>query len=215
MPSNQPKPFATRHPLKTIAAVCLAAIVFSGALVAGIPRNQIRSTTDQLVAVLKDPELHGPKNLSRKRALIEEIADKRIDWYGLCQRCLGRHWRQRTPEEKKIFVTTLTRFLKTNYTDIIIENFGDLKEIKYQSESQDGKYALVKIQLVTKDDLETPIFYRMKSKSDTTEWEIIDIVIEGASMVKIYRTQFDEILNNGSFQELIEKIEEKIEALDQ
>ena len=181
---------------------------------AGLPTDQIRESMNKMVAILENPELKGAEHLEKKKELIRTAADERIDWYGLSQRCLGRHWRPRTAEEKKIFVSTLTRFLEINYTDIIIDNLANLTEIIYQDESIDGKYALVRIKLVSKRNLETPIFYRMKSLSDGSGWEIIDIVIEGASMVKIYRTQFNDILRNGTFDELIEKINTKIAELN-
>ena len=181
---------------------------------AGLPTDQIRKSLNKMVAILENPELIGAEHLEKKKELIRTAADERIDWYGLSQRCLGRHWRPRTAEEKKIFVSTLTRFLEINYTDIIIDNLENLTEIIYQDESIEGKYALVRIKLVSKSNLETPIFYRMKSLSDGSGWEIIDIVIEGTSMVKIYRTQFNDILRNGTFDELIEKINAKTTELD-
>ncbi len=201
---------ALRRCFKTLTFTFLALIAHSTPLRAGLPTDQVKETIDKMVAILDDPVLKGPDNLDKKKELIGKAADERIDWYALCQRCLGRHWRQRTAEEKALFVSTLTRFLKINYTDIIVDNFGDLKEIVYYDESIDEKYALVKVKLVTRNNLETPIFYRLKSNSDRTDWEVIDIVIEGASMVKIYRIQFDDILRNGSFNEVIEKIEAKI-----
>ncbi len=205
-----PYPSSLRDRFKSVFSLTIVMVLLPSTLVmAGLPMDQIRETTEKLVAILEDPDLEGVEKLSQKREQIEKTADERIDWYGLCQRCLGRHWRKRTAGEKKLFVATLTRFVKTNYTDLIVDNFGNLKDIVYQDESQEGSYALVKIKLVTKANLETPIFYRMKSNPNGTDWVIIDIVIEGASLVKIYRTQFDNILRNGSFEDLIEKINDK------
>ncbi len=206
-------------PISSKVRWCLKKTVFTATLVmwlmtatlamAGLPTELIRETNEKLVAILEDPDLMGEEKLPQKKVQIGKVADERVDWHGLCQRCLGRHWRKRTAEEKKLFISTLTRFVKIKYTNQIHENFGNLKEILYQDESKVGSNALVKIKLVTKDYLETPILYRMKSNSDGSDWEIIDIVIEGTSMVKIYRTQFDDILRNGTFDELIEKIKDK------
>ena len=201
--------------LKTVSIFFVATMIALPAnLNAGLPTDQIRESLNKMVGILENPEFMGPEHLEKKKELIRSAADERIDWNGLSQRCLGRHWRQRTAEEKKIFVSTLTRFLEINYTDIIVDNLGNLADIIYQDESIEGKYALVKIKLVSRSNLETPIFYRMKSMSDGSGWEIIDIVIEGTSMVKIYRTQFNDILRNGTFDELIEKIKTKTAELN-
>ncbi|MFP6654279.1 MAG: ABC transporter substrate-binding protein, partial [Myxococcota bacterium] len=49
--------------------------------------------------------------------------------------------------------------------------------------------------------------YRLRERSD--RWRIIDVVIEGVSLVSSYRSQFSEILNRGTIEDLIEKLRKK------
>jgi phospholipid transport system substrate-binding protein len=41
------------------------------------------------------------------------------------------------------------------------------------------------------------------------EWKIYDVVVEDISVVANYRSQFNRILANGSFEELIKRLKEK------
>ena len=55
---------------------------------------------------------------------------------------------------------------------------------------------------------EIPIFYRMMHKHD---WVIYDVIVEGVSLVKNYRTQFQEILINKTPDDLIAMVRKKVE----
>jgi phospholipid transport system substrate-binding protein len=45
-------------------------------------------------------------------------------------------------------------------------------------------------------------------------WMVYDIIAEGISLVKNYRTQFAEILHDGDAQTLIEKLRQKAKELE-
>ena len=68
---------------------------------AGVPTEQVRDTTNKLLAVFEDPYFSEDSRSDERRERIIEVADERIDWYALCRSCLGRHWTKRTKEEKK------------------------------------------------------------------------------------------------------------------
>ncbi len=179
-------------------------------LPAGAPTDQVRETMDKLITILEDPTLGVTREANVKRERLIETADERIDWYSLCKSSLGRHWRGRTPEEKSAFVSLLTQYLAKNYANSIINNFSDIREIIYIDEKIDCEFAAVRIKAVTNQNIEYPLAYRLRRKSDSPQWEVFDIIIEGTSMVKNYRTQFDDIIRNSSFQELIERLKERI-----
>ncbi len=181
---------------------------------AGVPTEQVRDSTNKLLAVFEDPYFSEESRSNERRERIIEVADERIDWYALCRSCLGRHWTKRTKEEKKEFINLLSEFLQYNYANLIIDNFTNLKEIKYLKERVDDRFAFVRIEIIDEEDVVYPMGYRLIKKSDSDDWEVIDINIEGVGMVKNYRTQFYDIIRKSSFDELIQKIKSRIEKLD-
>jgi len=70
-----------------------------------------------------------------------------------------------------------------------------------------GKYVIVSTKILTSDNAEIPILYLFTNKQGN--WLAVDIAIEGVSLVKNYRAQFEEILANSSFAELITKLKSK------
>ncbi len=181
---------------------------------AGVPTEQVRDSTNKLLAVFEDPYFSEDSRSDERRERIIEVADERIDWYALCRSCLGRHWTKRTKEEKKEFINLLSEFLQYNYANLIIDNFTNLKEIKYLKERVDERFAYVRIEIIDEEDIVYPLGYRLIKKSDSDDWEVIDINIEGVGMVKNYRIQFDDIIRKSSFDELIQKLKSRIEKLD-
>ena len=69
-------------------------------------------------------------------------------------------------------------------------------------------YASVKAQITTKDQIVHPVEYRLQKSGK--EWRIYDVLLEGVSMVKNYRDQFDEILAKSSYEKLVADLRAKI-----
>ena len=71
----------------------------------------------------------------------------------------------------------------------------------------DGDTASVATRIVTKNGTEVPIDYRLLKKGD--RWLVYDVNIEGVSLVSNYRTQFNKIIQTGSYNDLIQKLRAK------
>ena len=67
---------------------------------------------------------------------------------------------------------------------------------------------LVKTKII-REGVEIPINYRMYKPKDN--WKIYDVKIEGVSLVKNYRDQFRKILLKESPDQLIERVQKKLE----
>lgn len=184
-------------------------LALASAVRAESPMGEIKSTTEQVLVLLKNPKLQGDARKKERQQLVRDAMDKRFAWEQSARACLGRHWTKRTPEEKAEFVKLFGEFLKDNYSDKVATYYNDLDKIDYQGEKiVDGDYASVKIVLTTKAKVDHPIEYRMqKAKGD--DWMVYDVVIEGVSLVKNYRDQFDAIIAKSGYEGLIKEIKSK------
>jgi phospholipid transport system substrate-binding protein len=132
---------------------------------------------------------------------------------------LGAHWLKRSEQEKQEFIEVFSGLLERTYLDKIdaylakAESFSG-KNILYLNETAKGSYVVVSTKLITSEDTEIPVLYLFKKKQG--EWLVCDVAIEGVSIAKNYRAQFNEILANSSFKELLAKLKskEKIEAVE-
>jgi phospholipid transport system substrate-binding protein len=142
---------------------------------------------------------------TQRRERIRRTVDELCDWEEMSRRSLGRHWAQRTEQEKKEFVHLFGQLLERTYIDKV-EGYSGEKVI-YLGERVDGDYAEVDVKVVTNKNTEVPVIYRMRAKDQ--KWWVYDMVIEGVSLVNNYRTQFSDIMAKSSFEGLMKKLREK------
>ena len=185
---------------------CFLICVIAAPSQAGEATEQIRHTTDRILAIVRDPELKGPEKKEERERLIRQEVDERFNWEEMSRRTLARHWTKRTDEEKREFIDLFGKLLERTYMDQV-EGYSGEKVI-YEGERVDGDYGLVKVRILMETQDELPVLYRIKNKGD--EWLVYDISIEGVSLIKNYRTQFNSIIARSSYKKLVERLKDKV-----
>jgi phospholipid transport system substrate-binding protein len=174
------------------------------------PKALMKQTIDKVMDILKNKDLKAPEKAADRLAELRTVIGERFDYEEMAQRSLAFFWKKRTPEEKKEFVSLFTDLLERSYTDKI-ESYTDEK-IFYTDQKIEGDYATVKTKIITKRNVEVPIEYRLFKKNG--EWKVYDVVIEGVSLVNNYRNQFNKIIRQDSYQELVQKMKNKQEEVE-
>jgi len=174
-------------------------------LSAGEPTDLMRTTVDKVVAVLNNPGLKSAARKKDRRDQLRQVIYPRFDFAEMAKRSLGSHWRSRTPEEQQEFEELFTDLLANSYVDQI-ESFNDEK-ILYLREIMNNNFAEVSTKIVTSKGEEFSINYRLHLANGS--WKVYDIVIENISLVHNYRSQFNRIIANSSYDELLRKMKEK------
>ena len=173
---------------------------------AGEPLDQVRQTINNVLDVLSNQALPEPE----RKAKIREAVLQRFSFEEMAKRALGRHWQERTPEEQEEFLQLFTDLLEKSYIDKIEQSEGK-EDINYTEEAiEDGK-ASVRTEIVQKGDQNIDVEYRLLKRNG--DWQVYDVVIESVSLVNNYRTQFNKILLQESYEALIKKMKLKSEQL--
>jgi len=180
-----------------VGILCLQ---FPGLAAAGLPTDQTRETVDKVLGILQS----GAKGDQRRQQLRDTIYP-RFDFPEMAKRSLGSHWSRRTPQEQQEFTKVFTGLLESSYVDKI-ETFNGEK-VLYAREQVAGNNAEVFTKVVTKKGEEFSINYKLHRVGG--EWKVYDVVVEDISLVNNYRSQFNRILANASFDELMKKLQQK------
>ena len=176
-------------------------------VLAGEPENKIKETTDKIIAILTDSALKNPAKEAEKRKLIRKAVDERFDWEEMARRSLATHWAKRTDEEKKEFVRLFPDLLEKTYLSKVEDYSGE--KVRYEGEGTEGDYSVVKVKIGTQKNKEIPVEYRLMKMGN--DWLVYDVSIEGVSLVNNYRTQFNSIIMQSSYENLVKKLKEKVE----
>jgi len=172
----------------------------------GSATDAVKSTIEELFAVLSDENLKKPERAEERRALVEEVIGKRFDYAEMGKRTLGRHWKKLTEKQQVEFVALFQRFLSNSYSGNVDGYAGE--QVKYLKERRKGDFAEVQTKVIS-NKLQIPLDYRLLKKSN--EWRVYDVVIDGVSLVKNFRGQFSRIIKSSSYQGLIQKLRTKTE----
>jgi phospholipid transport system substrate-binding protein len=188
-----------------VSALAAGIAVASATAWAGPATDQVKGAVDRVLKLVTDPELKKPQNAEKRRGQIREVARQLFDFEEMSKRSMARHWAPLKPEQKKRFTELFSDLLENSYVSKI-ESYGGEK-IVYLPEQVDGDITIVKSKLVTQKGTEIPIDYRLQKDGDRSE--VYDVVIEGVSLVANYRSQFNKVITQSSFDELIKKMEAK------
>jgi phospholipid transport system substrate-binding protein len=174
---------------------------------AGVPFDTVKGHVNEVLRVLRDPALQGEANEEAKQEQIEAIADEMFDYVALSRLTLSRNWKKFNSDQKKEFVQLYRSILEKAYMDRIL-SYTDEKVTFGKETMLSEKKAEVQTHIITKS-VEIPIFYRVYLKDG--KWKVYDVIIEGISLVKNYRTQFRDILANNPPEEVLKILRKKTE----
>ena len=173
---------------------------------AASPKETVEAGVNKLLKTLGDPAFQA-KSKDERIAIISEEIETVFDFNELSRRTLGREWKKMKPEQQKEFVKLFRELLQGVYADRLLA-YSDQKIIFDKETMLKKGRAEVQSYLQTSDGKKIPLFYRLTDKSG--EWRVYDVIIEGVSMVKNYRTQFREILAKDSPEKLLEILRDKV-----
>lgn len=194
-----------RIALAFVACVIALWISALSAAAATPPTEQIRSTVDRALVVLKDPGLKPLAKTKERREELKKILFARFDFTEMAKRALAANWRRRTPQEQEEFVALFSGLLERAYAEII-ESYTDEKII-YIGERLDGRYADVSSKVLTSKGEEYSINYRAHLVNG--EWRVYDVIAENISVVNNFRSQFNRVIANSSYEELVRRLRDK------
>jgi len=171
--------------------------------------DEVKRTVDEVVRIVSDKELKKPQSEQKRRRELKVAISRIFDYGEMAQRSLARHWKERSPAERKEFIQLFETLLENSYAGKI-ESYNQ-EWIVYLKESVEGEYAEVKSKVVTPKRDEYALDYRLINKGG--RWLVYDVVIEGVSLVSNYRTQFNRIITGQGYGELVKKLRTKSEEI--
>ncbi len=166
------------------------------------PRAMVQQTIDAVLVVLNDKSLSTPQ----KRSRIEEIAYQRFDFPTVSRLVLARNWQRFSKAQQTQFIEEFKRYLAVNYGNRI-ERY-DQQKVDIVGERQEPRGDVTIQSVVRGGEFEgATVDYRLRQNEG--RWLVIDVIVEGISLVSNFRDQFKEVLARGGPEELLEALRAK------
>jgi len=138
-----------------------------------------------------------------------EQANAMLDIASVSQLVLGRYWKTRTPAEQKEFNELLTELLVRVAYPKSATFFSDF-EVQITKEQVNGQKAVVHTTVSDPKEGVISVDYQLKKQNDM--WQIRDIILDDVSLVRNLRSQCQKIIAEHSYDELVRRMRDKLQA---
>jgi phospholipid transport system substrate-binding protein len=159
----------------------------------------LASKLDAAIAVLQKKDM-GQQEKDRR---IIEIVRPIFDFPLMAKLSLGRkYWPGLSKEHKEKFTDLFIKRLEASYLEKL-SLYTD-ETVVYKTPIQNGRKVKIPTEVISEDKKISMTYKLYKSKRN---WKIYDMEVEGISVIVTYRSQFDQILDKGTFDDLLLKLE--------
>ncbi len=196
---------------RATSVLVLAALLLGGAGPAsGEPavaaRKVVEDTLAQIITILNEK---GASEDDR-RDRIANIAYERFDFDTMGKLVIARPWRKFTPEQRKEFIEEFKTHLARSYGRRLSRYEGVQVKVTSEVPEQRGDVT-VNSEVVGGQFDGAELSYRMREVHG--QWLVIDVIIEGVSLVGNFRSQFRPIVTEGGATLLLKRLRDKNDAL--
>ncbi len=168
------------------------------------PTEAVKHAILDFLSILGDETLRQPGRAEERRDQIEQVIRHRANYQQMSQRCLGGPWTTLREAEQQEFVSLFVQLLRDAIANKIDQYYGE--QVFYLHEKRQGGFAEVRTNLAG-PKVDTSLDFRLENRSG--KWLVYDVVIDGSSMVRNYRTQFIQIIRDDSYAGLLERMRQR------
>jgi phospholipid transport system substrate-binding protein len=192
-----------RSSLRLLIVVLLMG--YSGSMLASIsPSMRIKQTVDEVLQVLRSPEL----DRDQRRDKVRDIVRPRFDYRAMSQIILAQNWRTATAAQKDRFVELFRDLIEYTYFSAMDKYTGET--VRMGLERTNGNRSVVQT-YVNSSTKEVPVNYSLRLKND--DWYAYDVSVDGVSLVSNYRTSFRNLINEKGMDGLLQELQRKVDSL--
>ena len=184
--------------------LCIAVVLL---LISQVSWSDDRNAAKELLVT----NIESALSILQKKDLVQQEKNKQVtaivkpmfDFNLMAKLALGRkYWPELSEKNRKKFVDLFVKRLKATYVEKL--SLYTNEKVIYGAPVQNGIKILVPTKVVSKDKNYSMLYKLYKSSNG---YRIYDVEIEGVSLISTYRSQFNDILNKGTIDDLLAKLE--------
>ena len=172
----------------------------------------VRSTSGQVIERLAQEKQNLDAHPERLYELIQELVVPHFDFPIMSRWVLGKAWNTIDAGSQEQFTVQFRTLLVRTYAKALMEYSDEKVEFLPMESDPNSNLVVIKTQVSGKGSANsTPINYRMHVSGG--EWKVIDISVDGVSLIGTYRGSFAAEIRKSGIDSLIQKLTERNERL--
>ena len=163
-----------------------------------------RSTTQEVIAILKQDQEIKSGNMSKVYQLVEAKILPNFDFNRMTQLAVGKNWPRATAQQKQALVTQFRNLLVRTYSASLTAFTNQTVEFRPLTMKPDDTDVTVHSEIRQPGGQPIPIDYSMYKTS--FGWKVYDVTIDGVSLVTNYRASFASTIRQKGIDGLIKTL---------
>lgn len=205
--------------MRTIAGKLAAALLGLGISVAAVaaekaedqgmtpPDVLVKETTQEVLSLIEERQSEINKDPTVVFDIVRKVVLPHFDFPLISRFVLGQHWRRASPEQRQRFMDEFRTLLIRTYGTSLAEYSGQTVEyLPMQGDPESGR-VVVRTEIKQAEGPAIPIAYRLHRTEEG--WKVFDVIVEGASYVQTYRSEYGSLIASNGLDALIEQLAEK------
>lgn len=200
------KIFTSKYFIRNSISIMLGLMLSLSLQAAPQPLEIIKQTSDTMISRLKSDQAKLKAEPKYMLTIVEEVLVPNIDIPTITRKVMGKYWKTASADQQtrfmKEFQTYMTRFYAkafASYKDQVIEFPSDQPLLE-----DNNQLAVIKTKIVQPDGRVIPVDYKLKL--DANSWKVVDIVIEGISLVINNQKQYSQLIAQEGLDTVITKL---------
>jgi phospholipid transport system substrate-binding protein len=174
------------------------------------PQEIVDGSAKKMLAELDANRAMYAKNPAKLDELVANVLLPTFDSEYAARLVLGLPWRNATPEQRKRFVDAFYHSLLHNYGDALVDFTADKFTVLPYTGDPGATDATVRTEVRRANGDRVPVNFTLH-RTDTG-WKAWDVVIEGVSYVKSFRTDIGAEVQQKGLDEVIARLEAENKA---
>jgi phospholipid transport system substrate-binding protein len=185
----------------------LLAASASGWAQAPLPSEIVAGTAAELAATIAARRGELEDNPAAIAALVDALLLPRFDMQRGTRAILAEHWESSPAADRERFAAAFYRYLVASYGDLLLHFKADtLRVLPFDGDVAESPVRVATV-LTLNDGTEVDVEFVMLARDG--DWRVVDIVAEGVSYVRTYRSQFRVDIAADGLVSVIEWLEQK------
>lgn len=185
-------------------AFVLGSTAASGRAADVAPDVLARTTTQEVVAMLRQDKDIQNGNLSKIYQLVEAKILPNFDFNRMTQLAVGKHWPRATAQQKQALVTEFRNLLVRTYATSLTAFSNQTIDFKPLVMKPGDEDVTVRSEIRQPGGQPLSIDYSMYKSA--FGWKVYDVSIDGVSLVTNYRASFASAVRQGGIDGLIKTL---------
>ena len=175
------------------------------------PVEQVRDTSRQIMDVLKQ---ENGKNTKQIRQQVEALAIPQFDFQRMTALAVGLGWRQANQAQQSALSQQFQTLLVRTYSSTMTRFKNAQIDIQPNATlGNSGREATVKSSVSLPGNDKGPVAVDYTLYKTPQGWKVFNVSVEGASLVTVYRNQFNQEINKSGVDGLIKMLQDKNAAI--